>query len=549
LISTVMTRCIHCTRCVRFAQEVAGVPELGATGRGEHTEIGTYVEHALTSELSGNMIDLCPVGALTSKPYAFHARPWELKKTESVDVLDAVGTNIRVDTRGPEVMRILPRLHEDVNEEWLADKGRFACDGLKAQRLDKPYVRKDGKLQPASWEEAFAAVAEKVNGCKPEEVAAIAGDLADCESMTVLKDLMANIGSPNIDCRQDGAALEAGCRAGYLFNTTIAGIDDADALLLIGTNPRVEAPVLNARIRKRYLRGGFKAASVGPDADLTYACEHLGDGADALDKLLDGSHPFAEILKGAERPMVIVGQGALVRPDGSALLAAARRIAEDFGMVKDGWNGFNVLHTAAARVGGLDLGLVPGDGGRDVPAILEGAQSGAIKMVYLLGADEVPGDKLGQAFVVYQGHHGDQGAHQADVILPGAAYTEKDGTYVNTEGRVQRAQRAVFPVGEAKDDWAVLRAASEAMGKTVALNSLSQVRARMVDINPVFATVDEVAPAEWGAFGTEGAIDGAPLTSAVANYYQTDPISRASRTMAACTAVAQGEEGRTGTDG
>lgn len=549
LVSTEMTRCIHCTRCVRFAQEIAGVPEMGATGRGEHTEVGTYVEKALSSELSGNMIDLCPVGALTSKPYAFNARPWELKKTESIDVMDGIGSNIRVDARGREVMRIMPRLNEDVNEEWLSDKGRFACDGLTAQRLDTPYVRVDGKLQAVSWDEAFAAIAEKVKGCKPKEIAAIAGDQADCESMTVLKDLMENLGVPNLDCRQDGAALDPTCRAGYLFNTTIAGIEDADAVLLIGTNPRIEAPVLNARIRKRYLMGSFSAASVGPDVDLTYACDNLGDGADVLAAIASGKHAFSKVLKKAKKPMVIVGQGALARADGSAILSAARTIAETFGMVGDDWNGFNVLHTAAARVGGLDLGFVPGKGGKDVAGILDGAQSGGIKVVYLLGADEVPGNGLGKAFVIYQGHHGDQGAHQADVILPGSAYTEKDATYVNTEGRVQRTQRAVFPPGEAKEDWTIVRALSEVLGQTVALNTLAQVRARMVDVNDVFGAIDDVQAAPWGDFGGAGELGAAPLTSNIDNFYQTDPISRASKTMAECTAVAQGLQGRTGTDG
>lgn len=550
LINTVMTRCIHCTRCVRFATEVAGVPEMGATGRGEGTEIGTYIERALTSELSGNMIDLCPVGALTSKPYAFHARPWELKKTESVDVLDAVGANIRVDARGAEVMRVMPRLNEDVNEEWLSDKSRFAVDGLKRQRLDQPYVKVDGKLQPASWDEAFALIAEKLGGLQGSEIAAIAGDMVDCEAMAVLKDLMDNLGSANLDCRQDRAALDPSNRAGYLFNSTIAGIEDADAILLIGTNPRTEAPVLNARIRKRYLADGVQIASVGPDADLTYAYSYLGDSPATLGDIAEGKHAFADVLKNAEKPMLIVGQGALTRADGGAVLAAAKKIADATGMVADGWNGFNVLHTAAARVGGLDLGFVPGEGGRDTAGIVQGAQDGDIKAVYLLGADGIMQGSLGQAFVIYQGHHGDNGAHMADVILPGAAYTEKDGTYVNTEGRVQRGYRAVFPPGDAKDDWTIIRALSDVLGKTVPVNTLAQVRARMADINPVFETVDTVSAADWGAFGSDGGTLGTDgFASSVENFYMTDPISRASETMAQCTAVASESQGRTGTDG
>ncbi|HYN40060.1 MAG TPA: NADH-quinone oxidoreductase subunit NuoG, partial [Rhodospirillales bacterium] len=384
LVKTIMTRCIHCTRCIRFAQDVAGVPELGATGRGEDMEVTTYVEKALSSELSGNIIDLCPVGALTSKPYAFVARPWELTKTETIDVMDALGCNIRIDARASEVLRVLPRVNEDINEEWISDKTRFACDGLRRQRLDRPYVRENGKLRAATWGEAFAKIAERVRGVAGERIAAIAGDLACAESMLLLKRLMEALGSPHIDCRQDGAALPAGPRAAYLFNTTIAGIERADALLLIGTNPRLEAAVLNARIRKRWRSGDISVALLGPAAELTYAYEHIGNDPRTLDALIDGSHPFAQTLRDAEKPMLILGQAAIARPDGAAILDAARRLAESTGMAGGGrrWNGFNVLHTAAARVGGLDLGLVPGEGGRDVDGILAGAEAGAIDVVY-----------------------------------------------------------------------------------------------------------------------------------------------------------------------
>src|SRR5580658_3191921 len=428
LVKTSMNRCIHCTRCIRFATEIAGAPELGATGRGEDMEIGTYIEHALTSELSGNIIDLCPVGALTSKPYAFVTRSWELRKTESIDVLDAVGANIRVDSRGPQVLRILPRLNEDVNEEWLGDRGRFAVDGLMKRRLDRPYVRRDGKLAEASWAEAFAAIAARLEGVAGERIAAIVGDLCDAESMLALKDLMTALGSPHLDCRQDGAKLPAGPRGAYVFNTGIAGIDEADVCLLIGTNPRWEAALVNARLRKRYLRGGFKAFNIGPKLDLTFPVTQLGLGPEVLTDLADGNHSWIETLKAAKHPMLIIGQGALARPDGAEILGLARQLAENAGLVREDWNGFNVLHLAAARVGGLDLGFVPGEGGRDVAGILEGAGSGAIEIVYLLGADEIDTSKLGSAFVIYQGHHGDAGAARADVVLPGSAYTEKDGT-------------------------------------------------------------------------------------------------------------------------
>jgi NADH-quinone oxidoreductase subunit G len=550
LIKTQMTRCIHCTRCIRFATEVAGVEELGATGRGETMEVGTYVEKTLTSELSANIIDLCPVGALTSKPYAFTARPWELTKTETIDVMDAVGSNIRVDARGSEVMRVLPTLHEDINEEWISDKTRYACDGLKRQRLDTPYVKRDGALQPASWDEAFAAIAEKAKGLAGTRLAAIAGDLADCESMIALKDLMVALGSPNIDCRQDGAMIGEGARAGYLFNTTIAGIDEADAILLIGTNPRWEAPIINARIRKNFLKGGLKIGVVGPQIDLTYKTDYLGAGPDTLAEIAAGSHAFCDILKNAERPMLIIGQGGLARKDGAAVLAAARKIADQCGLIKDGWNGFNVLHRAAARVGGLDLGLLPGTGGRDVAGILNGAAAGEIDLVYLLGADEIDTGKLGQAFVIYQGHHGDAAAHRADVILPGAAYTEKNGTYVNTEGRVQRGWRAVFPPGDAREDWTIIRALSDVLGCKLPYDNIAAVRQRMVETNKSFERLDEAASEKWEKFGTDGALGEDPFESPVDNFYMTDPISRASETMAECTRVVLGREmSRTGTDG
>jgi NADH-quinone oxidoreductase subunit G len=535
LVKTSMNRCIHCTRCIRFATEIAGAPELGATGRGEDMEIGTYIEHALTSELSGNIIDLCPVGALTSKPYAYVTRPWELRKTESVDVLDAVGANIRVDSRGPQVLRILPRLNEEVNEEWLGDRSRFAVDGLMKRRLDRPYVRRSGKLQEATWAEAFAAITSKLKGLSGDRIAAIAGDLCDAESMLALKDLMAALGSPHLDCRQDGAKLPDGPRGAYVFNTGIAGIEQADVCLLIGTNPRWEAALINARLRKRYLAGGFKVLNIGPQLDLTFPVTQLGLGPEVLTDLADGNHSWVDTLKQAKHPMLILGQGALARSDGAEILGLARQLAVNAGLVRDDWNGFNVLHLAAARVAGLDLGLVPGAGGRDVAGILEGAASGAVDVVYLLGADEIDTAKLGAAFVIYQGHHGDAGAARADVILPGSAYTEKDGTYVNTEGRVQLGRKSVFPPGDAREDWKILRALSDPLGYKLPYDSLGQLRQRLIEVNPVFAHIDEIGPSAWGEFGTSGKGTGEAFAYPIENYYMTDPISRASPTMAACT--------------
>ena len=532
LVKTVMTRCIHCTRCIRFSQEVAGVPELGAIGRGEDMEITTYLEHALTSELSANVVDLCPVGALTFRPFAYTARPWELKKTESVDVMDAVGSNIRVDARGAEVMRILPRLNDDVNEEWISDKTRFVWDGLKTQRLDTPYVRENGRLRAATWDEAFAAIATRLKSVDGKRVAAIAGDLACAESMKALKDLYTSLGSPNIDCRQDGAKLDASHRGAYLFNTTVAGIDEADAILLVGTDPRKEAPIVNARILKRARAGGLKVGVVGPRADLTYDYDYIGAGPQSLKDL--GS--FGDVLKIASHPMIIVGQGALTRKDGAAVLAEALALAKSVDAISGEWNGFNVLHTAAARVAGLDLGLVPGEGGRDVEGILEGASSGEIEVVHLLGADEIDMNRLGKAFVIYQGTHGDAGAHRADVILPGAAYTEKNATWVNTEGRVQLGRRAVFPPGSAREDWAILRALSAVLGKTLPYDDLAAVRAAMEADAPHFAMVDVVTPVADMPSLPAGELDAAPFETPVRDFYMTNPIARASAVMAECSA-------------
>ncbi len=547
LIKTIMTRCIQCTRCVRFATEVAGVPELGATGRGEEMEITTYLQQAFTSELSGNVVDLCPVGALTSKPYAFNARPWELKKTESIDVMDAMGANIRVDTRGRQVMRVLPRNNDEVNEEWISDKTRHARDGLSCQRLDKPYVRKGGKLVPASWTEAFAAISSRMKNCSPQRMAAIVGDLAAAEEIKALKDLMTGLGVVSLDCRQDGAKLTASPRQGYLFNTTIAGVEVADLVLLIGTNLRWEAPVLNARMRKLWLNTNVRFANIGKAYDLTYPVTQLGETADVLQALVDGRHEFSNTLRDAKRPMLVIGPGAYCRPDGAAILKLAARLAMDTGMIgpagvhEGGWNGFNVLHTAASRVAGMDIGFLPGDGGRDLDGILAGAQSGEIELVYLLGADEIDTERLGNAFVIYQGTHGDAGAHRADVILPGAAYTEKSGLYANFEGRVQMANRASFPPGEAKEDWAILRALSEVLGRPLPYDDIDGVRKALAAQCGVYASqglpVQPGAdPQIWNAIGVAGQVEGAmALASPIRDFYLTNPIARASETMAECS--------------
>ena len=538
LIKTVMTRCIQCTRCVRFAAEVAGTPELGGTNRGENMEIGTYVEKALTSELSGNLIDICPVGALTSRPYAFVSRPWELRKTDGIDVLDAVGANIRIDTRGPEVLRILPRINEAVNEEWMADRGRFSFDGLKRRRLDRPWLRKDGRMVAASWAEAFAAIAAKFAATPADRIGAVAGSLADAESVLALKDLMAAYGSTNLDCREDGAAIDGSRADFYRFNTSIAGIEEADALLIIGADPRKEAPVLNARIRKRWAQGRFPVGIIGPAGlDLTYSAQHLGEGSAALSALLDGSHPFVATLKAAQKPMLILGRGAIARADGAAVLASAWRLAAEAGMLKPDWHGFNLLHQFGGQVGALELGFLPGQGGKGLTAML----SGGVDALWLLNADGFDPSRIpASTFVIYQGHHGDAMAARADVLLPGAAYTEKDATWVNTEGRAQRSYRAIHPPGEAREDWRIIRAFSEGVGKTLPYNDLDALRARMASASPVFARIGEVAAsscADMAGPQAATAMEAAAFRLPITDYHRADVISRASDVMAECAAV------------
>ena len=545
LVKTIMTRCIHCTRCVRFMTEVAGVPELGAIGRGEDMEITTYLEQAMTSELQGNVVDLCPVGALTNKPYAFAARPWELSKTESVDVMDALGSAIRIDSRGREVMRILPRVNEDVNEEWISDKTRHVVDGLRTQRLDQPYVRENGRLRFASWPAAFEAIAAKVKNTRPQRIGAIVGDLPAVEEIFALKDLLTRLGVKNLDCRQDGSALDpASGRASYLFNATIAGIEQSDALLIVGANPRWEAAVLNSRIRKRWRAGSYPIGLIGETVDLTYRYEHLGAGPETLADLAAGRHAFADILKKAERPLVILGAGATARPDGAAIASLAAKAAVDLGAVKDGWNGFCVLHSAASRVGALDLGFVPGAGGLSATQM---AEADKLDVVFLLGADEIeiaPG-----VFVVYIGTHGDRGAHRADVILPGAAYPEKSGLYVNTEGRVQLATRATFPPGVAREEWAILRALSDVLGQKLPYDSIGALRQALMTAHPHLGRIDQIAagdPADLRRLAARGGAPGkAPFVSPVEDFYLTNPIARASAVMAECSVIAEGHAVRT----
>ena len=518
VVKTIMTRCIHCTRCVRFMEQVAGVEEIGTIGRGENMEITSYLEQALTSELSGNVVDLCPVGALVSKPYSFEARPWELRKVPAIDVMDAVGTNIRLDARGREVMRALPRLNEDVNEEWASDKTRHAVDGLTCNRLDRPWLREGGTLRAASWGEAFEAIAAVAKSAGPS-VAAVAGDLVDVETMYAAKALLASLGSDLVEGRQTGLAYDISNLAAANFNSTIAGIETADAILLVGTNPRWEAPLVNTRIRKA-VRAGAKVFAIGPEVDLTYPVAWLGDDLSLL-----ANPPNA--LGDAERPAVIVGGAALKVPGGQA---ATLGLVGSLNLVRDGWNGYNVLHTAAARTGGLMLGYAR-------PGGMTSLAGAAPRLLFLLGADEADLAPFAASFKVYIGHHGDKGADAADVILPAAAYSEKHAIHVNLEGRVQYSEKAVDPPGDAREDWSILRALSDALGRPLPFDSFGALRARLFADHPEFAQPGLVR-FDWAppALQAEPIAGGTALTYPIRDFYLTNPIARSSPTLRRCSA-------------
>jgi NADH-quinone oxidoreductase subunit G len=532
LIKTIMTRCINCTRCVRFGEEIAGVTELGQLNRGEDAEIGTFIEKAVSTELSGNMIDICPVGALTNKPYAFKARPWELNKTQTIDVHDAVGSNIRVDSRGGEVMRILPRLHEGVNEEWINDRTRFAYDGLKKNRLDRPYCKdkQNGRLRECSWEEALGIAADKIKTFEAKNIAAFAGDLADAESIYALKSLMDNRGCPNYECCTDGAFFDSSRKGSYAFNTTIAGIEDADAILIVGANPRHEATMINARIRKTWLEKRIPIGLVGETVDLTYPVTYFGNNINSLNTLFDKDNQFAEKLRSAERPMIILGTQIFKRGDNAAIQALVHKICDEFGLITESWNGYNVLQVAASRMAALEMDFVP----------KKAFGVGDMGLVYLLGVDnpELLNEINPHSFVIYQGSHGDLGAHRADLILPGAAYTEKDGIYMNLEGRAQRARRAVFPPGEAREDWTIIRALSHRCGLSIRYAALNELREAMSDKYPRLGAFDQIIPAPWKEGKIqEGEIMDTPLTNPVSSFYLANPICRASDILKRCEEV------------
>ena len=550
LVNTVMTRCINCTRCVRFAEEIAGTPVMGQFHRGEEAEIGTFIDQVVDTELSGNMIDICPVGALTSKPYKFKARRWELRKVDSIDVHDAVGCNIRVDARGREVMRVLPRLHEEVNEEWINDKSRFAYDGLHKGRLDRPYI-KDGKsLREASWNEAFDVIAKKLKKLEGNQIAALAGDLCAVEDMVALKDMMGALGSENIDCRTDGSQITADNRAGYIMNAGIEALEEADVILLVGTDPRKEGTLVDTRIRKAVRENRAKVGLIGEAADLTYKYEHLGKGPADLEALMKARGGFAKRLKDAAKPVMIVGAGAFARSDGAAVQALAMEAAGKLKIVRSGpsspkgsdeasWNGFNVLQNAASRTGALDIGFLPGAKGKDFAKILKGAQNGDIKALFLLGADEfdAASDIGSTCFTVYIGHHGDHGAARADVILPACAYTEKDGIYVNTEGRPQLARAAVTPPGEAREDWTIFRALSEVLGQPLPYNTPVQLRQRIAEEWPHLVAFDTRSTADWSVPKVKGTVKKAAFSLPVKAFYLTNAICRVSETMNKCVSA------------
>lgn len=539
LVKTSMNRCIHCTRCVRFMNDIAGAPEFGTAGRGNDMQIGTYIERNINSEMSGNIIDLCPVGALTSKPYAFRARPWELKRTETIDVMDAVGSNVRVDARGIEVMRVLPRLNDEINEEWISDKSRFACDGLKTQRLTTPLIRNGDRFETATWDEALSTIAAAYNKIQPKdnEIKAIAGALADAESMVSLKDLVNKLGSENVttDSKSAVDAHDLGSRSNYIFNSTIEGIEDADQILLVGTNPRFEAAVLNTRIRKVWLRQNLEISSVGQEFNSTFDLEHLGVDANALKNALSGK--VGEKLAAAKNPLIIVGSGVADSEDALAIYKLVGEFAQDKANFNSPeWNGVNLLHRDAGRVAALDIGFA---------TVSPEVAATKAKFIYLLGADEIANKDIPKdAFVVYQGHHGDLGASFADVILPGSAYTEKSATYVNTEGRTQITRAATNAPGVAREDWKIVRALSEYLGATLPYDDIVAVRTRLGDIAPHLVRHDVIEPVSQDVVklglnelvnkNKNASIVGNALKNPIDNFYFTNVIARSSPTMAKC---------------
>lgn len=544
LIKTHMTRCIHCTRCIRFSDEISGTSELGTSNRGETMEIINILGTALRSELSGNMIDICPVGALTEKPYAYKGRPWEWQKTKAIDVMDALGSHIEIHSRGQEIFRIKPRFKEDINESWISDRSRFSYDGLKHQRLDRPYKRVEGKLHPCSWEDAFTIIQDQLTPLTGSQIAALTGDLVDCESALALKTLWNRLGSFHLDCRQDKSLLPYKHRCHYVMNTPLVDFESTDCILMVGCNPRYEAPLLNIRIRKNYLKNHIPIGLIGESIDLTYPYYSICNRPEGLALLLQEDHPFSRILKAAKNPTLLLGQSVFNRSDTPAMLSAIQKLIDQYSFIKENWNGYNVLHIAASRVGSLDIGFVPDPQGYTTEKILQGCQQGDIQLIYLLGADEIDINELGNAFVIYQGYHGESMAQRADIILPGCAYSEKTATYVNTEGRAQRSDQSVSPIGDAKEDWRIITALSRALKDKLALlgNSplhyirLEDVQKDLEKCHSVFLNLHNIVKNPWISLPTfpPSVFNTAPLESHIKNFYMTNSITRHSQIMASC---------------
>ena len=531
LIKTEMTRCIHCTRCIRFATEVAGIPELGAIGRGEDMEITTYLEKSMESELSANVIDLCPVGALTSKPYAFEARPWDLKKTETIDIMDAVGSNIRVDTYGWEVKRVLPRVNEDINEEWISDKTRYACDGLLKQRLDTPYIRENGRLQKSSWSQTLKLLVTKLKSFDPNEVAGLVGDLADLEMIYSFKSFFEkSVGSTNLECRQGKIYINPQERMNYIFNSSINGIEDSDFILLVGTNPRLEATILNTRIRKAYINNRLKIYSIGNPGDLTYPYQSIGSNTSVIREIVSGSHEISGKIKKSKKPLVIIGESALYEKTGQYVFETLKSFLFSNNFIRKDWNALNILNQQASRVGAIDLGVYSINEKENF-LFFDKLDNNDFKFVYLLGADNINFDKKDK-FVVYQGSHGDKGAEIADIILPGAAYTEKNGLFVNLEGKLQNAYKASYPPGDAREDWIIFKDLAKMMKKPLEYNNVKYLRESInkdiqQKINNVVNKTNEID------FVDEN-ISIKPI-----DYYYTNPIARASKIMGECRQISK----------
>ena len=535
LISTIMTRCIHCTRCVRFSTEVAGVDDLGMLGRGENAEITSYLEKTVESELSGNVIDLCPVGALTNKPYEFKARPWELKKTETVDVFDAVGSNIRIDSIGQKVLRVLPRINEDINEEWINDITRFAIDGLQNQRLDRPFIRTNGRLEETNWDTAISEVSKRIQETIPNNIISLSGNQVDVETLTATKIFFDLIGSQNYESRLDNAKIDPKVRSSYIFNSGISNIENCDSILLVGTNPRWEASILNARIRKQYLNNDIPIALIGNKKNLTYDYEYLGNSLKILENLYNDKINFSEKLKKSKKPMIIIGLSAISRKDGEAVLSLCRKIALKYNIVQDDWNGFNILNTNISKVGALDIGFYNNKFSNNTFRKIEEICSQKKSITFLLAVDEINTDILKESFVIYVGHHGDIGAQRADIILPSPAYTEKNSTFVNLEGRVMKSQKCHQPLGEAKEEWKIFRKLSDKLSFNMPFNNIYELRQEMSKINPIFNQLNILHNNEFKDFGKSGEILDEPILDLIKNFYMTDAISRASKTMSECS--------------